>query len=305
MRLSPCAAQVSSKEIAYTLSLQGNIQVKMLKTPSTSLSLLRNLRSPIHEEIRTTKILRRVVEPLLSKTWYKQPRLLTKENYIYVCEEVTEDRKKPNIDVILTQFVEGLGNKWDVVSVRPFYGLSHLIVPGLAMYATPENLKLRDKMRVGKEDLGPVFSTRTSPVMIRMLKSTIVRLPMNRDQGWTVEPWHLRIALRQVGITVPEEAIELPETPITGPDYAGKENKVFLATIYVNKVDRGMIPFRIQHVGKAVRVDEGTEVPFEKLPVEALFPEQEATLQELFPARFKPHGHTDITTSPTKPTDSS
>lgn len=271
----------------------------MLKTPSTTLSLLRNLRSPIHEEIRTAKILRRVVEPLLSKTWYKQPRSLIKENYIYVCEEVTEDRKKPNIDVILTQFVEGLGNKWDVVSVRPFYGLSHLIVPGLAMYATPENLKLRDKMRVEKEDLGPVFSTRTSPVMIRMLKSTIVRLPMNRDQGWTVEPWHLRIALRQVGITVPEEAIELPETPITGPDYAGKENKVFLATIYVNKVDKGMIPFRIQHVGKAVRVDEGTEVPFEKLPVEALFPEQEATLQELFPARFKPHGHTDITTSPT------
>uniref|UniRef100_A0A224Z387 Large ribosomal subunit protein bL9m n=1 Tax=Rhipicephalus zambeziensis TaxID=60191 RepID=A0A224Z387_9ACAR len=277
----------------------------MLKTRSTTLSLLRNFRSPLHEEIRTTTILRRVVPPLLSKTWYKQPRSLVKENYIYVYEEVTENKKKPNIDVILTQFVEGLGNKWDVVSMRPFYGLSHLIVPGLAMYATPENLKLRERMRVEKEDLGPVFSTRTSPVMIRMLKSTIVRLPMNRDQGWTVEPWHLRIALRQAGITVPEEAIELPETPITGPDYAGKENKVFLATIYVNKVDKGMVPFRIQHVGKAVRVDEGTEVPFEKLPVEALFPEQEATLQELFPERFKPHEHTDTTTSPTKPTDSS
>ncbi|KAH7945640.1 hypothetical protein HPB49_013433 [Dermacentor silvarum] len=146
--------------------------------------------------------------PLLSKSWYKTPRLLTKENYIYVCDEITEDKKKPNIDIILTQFVEGLGNKWDIVSVRPFYGLLKLIVPGLALYATPENLKLREKMRVGMEDLGPVFSTRTSPV----------------------------------GITVPEEAIELPETPITGPDYAGKENKVFLATIYVNKVDKGMIP---------------------------------------------------------------
>lgn len=277
----------------------------MLKTSSASLSLLRNLQSPLHQEVRATQILRRVVHPLLSKTWYKKPRSLIKENYIYVCEEETENRKKPNIDVILTQFVEGLGNKWDIVSVRPFYGLSHLIVPGLAMYATPENLKLREKMRVETADLGPVFSTRTSPVMIRMLKSTIIRLPMNRDEGWTVEPWHLRIALRQAGITVPEEAIELPETPITGPDYAGKENKVFFATIYVNKVDKGMVPFRIQHVGKAVRVDEGTEVPFEKLPVEALFPEQEATLQEFFPERFKPHELAGSTISPTKPTDSS
>ncbi|KAH7944854.1 hypothetical protein HPB49_001275 [Dermacentor silvarum] len=251
----------------------------------------------------TTKILRRVVPPLLSKSWYKTPRLLTKENYIYVCDEITEDKKKPNIDIILTQFVEGLGNKWDIVSVRPFYGLLKLIVPGLALYATPENLKLREKMRV--VNLGPVFSTRTSPVTIRMLKSKIIRLPMNRDQGWTVEPWHLRSALRQAGITVPEEAIELPETPITGPDYAGKENKVFLATIYVNKVDKGMIPFRIQHVGKAVRVDEGSEVPFKKLPVEALFPEQEATLKELFPAKFKPCEHMDTTTSPIKPTASS
>lgn len=278
-------------------AFQSNIPAKMLKTPSTTLCLLRNLGSPIREQIRTTKILRRVVEPYLSKTWYKTPRALRKENYIYVYEEITERKKKPNIDVILTQFVEGLGNKWDVVSVRPFYGLSHLIVPGLAMYVTPENLKLREKMRVEKEDLGPVFSTRTSPVTIRMLKSTIIRLPMNRDQGWTVEPWHLRIALRQAGITVPEEAIELPETPITGPDYAGKENKVFLATIYVNKVDKGVIPFRIQHVGRTIRLDEGTEVPFEKLPVEALFPEQEATLQELFPARFKSQGHTESTTT--------
>lgn len=278
----------------------------MLKTPpSTTVSLLRSLRSPVHDQIRTTKILRRVVPPLLSKSWYKTPRLLTKENYIYVCDEITEEKKKPNIDIILTQFVEGLGNKWDIVSVRPFSGLLKLIVPGLALYATPENLKLREKMRVGMEDLGPVFSTRTSPVTIRMLKSTIIRLPMNRDQGWTVEPWHLRSALRQAGITVPEEAIELPETPITGPDYAGKENKVFLATIYVNKVDKGMIPFRIQHVSKAVRVDEGSEVPFKKLPVEALFPEQEATLKELFPAKFKPCEHMDTTTSPIKPTASS
>ncbi|KAK8778374.1 hypothetical protein V5799_020283 [Amblyomma americanum] len=279
----------------------------MLKTAasSTTRALLGSAQSTACAQVRTTKILRRVVTPPLSKLWYKTPRILSKEHFIYEYEEVTEFKKKPNIDVILTQFVEGLGNKWDIVSVKPFYGLTHLIVPGLAMYATPENLKLRDEMKVGKEDLGPVYSSRFSPVTLRMLKSTIIRLPMNREEGWTVEPWHLRIALRQAGITVPEVSIEVPETPITGPDYAGKENKVFLATIYVNKVDKGVVPFRIQHVGKAVRVDESSEVPFEKLPVEALFPEQEASLQELFPTQFKPREQVATTTTPVKPSTSS
>uniref|UniRef100_A0A1E1XFX5 Large ribosomal subunit protein bL9m n=1 Tax=Amblyomma aureolatum TaxID=187763 RepID=A0A1E1XFX5_9ACAR len=278
----------------------------MLKTAasSTTRALLKSAQSTACAQVRTTKILRRIVTPRPSKLWYKTPRTLRKDHFIYDYEEVTEFKKKPNIDVILTQFVEGLGNKWDIVSVRPFYGLTQLIVPGLATYVTPESLKLRNEMRVGKEDLGPVYSSPFSPVTLRMLKSTVVRLPMNQEQGWTVEPWHLRIALRQAGITVPEESIELPETPITGPDYTGKENKVFLATIYINKVDKGVVPFRIQHVGKAIRVDESSEVPFEKLPVEALLPEQEASLQELFPTRFKPREHV-ATTTPVKPSASS
>uniref|UniRef100_G3MRW7 Large ribosomal subunit protein bL9m n=1 Tax=Amblyomma maculatum TaxID=34609 RepID=G3MRW7_AMBMU len=278
----------------------------MLKAAASSTTrALLSAQSTVCAQVRTTKVLRRIVVPRPSKLWYKTPRGLRKENFIYDYEEITEFNKKPNIDVILTQFVEGLGNKWDIVSVRPFYGLTQLIVPGLAMYVTPENLKLRDEMKVGKEDLGPVYSTRSSPVTLRMLKSKIVRLPMNQELGWTVEPWHLRIALRQAGITVPEESIELPETPITGPDYTGKENKVFLATIYINKVDKGVVPFRIQHVGKTIRVDESSEVPFEKLPVQALLPEQEASLQELFPAQFKPCEHIATTAAPVKPSASS
>lgn len=272
---------------------------------STKRALLKSVQSTACVQVRTTKILRRVATPRPSKLWYKTPRTLRKEHFIYEYEEITEFKKKPNIDVILTEFVEGLGNKWDIVSVEPVYGLTHLIVPGLATYMTPENLKLRDEMRVAKEDLGPVYSSPFSPVTLRMLKSTIVRLPMNQEQGWAVEPWHLRIALRQAGITVPEESIELPETPITGPDYTGKENKVFLATIYINKVDKGVVPFRIQHVGKAIRGDESSEVPFEKLPVEALLPEQEASLEELFPTRFKPREHIATTTTLTKPSASS
>lgn len=48
--------------------------------------------------------------------------------------------KKADIDVILTSYVEGLGQPGDQVSVRPYSGYEKVIVPGLAVYATPENI---------------------------------------------------------------------------------------------------------------------------------------------------------------------
>lgn len=45
--------------------------------------------------------------------------------------------KKPNIEVILTSYVEGIGRKGDVVSVTPTFGYDKLLLPGLATYVTP------------------------------------------------------------------------------------------------------------------------------------------------------------------------
>lgn len=43
------------------------------------------------------------------------------------------------IEVVLTTFVNGLGNVGDKVSVKPNYAYNNLLLPGLAVYATPEN----------------------------------------------------------------------------------------------------------------------------------------------------------------------
>lgn len=32
---------------------------------------------------------------------------------------------------------------------------------------------------------------------MRLLKALVVKLPMNKEVDWTVETWHLRMALRQ------------------------------------------------------------------------------------------------------------
>ncbi|CAN7983860.1 unnamed protein product [Ixodes hexagonus] len=245
-------------------------------------ALLGKLHPLRHEQIRTTIIVKRVHTPQLSKIWYKTPRTLRKRHFLYEYDEITEHKKKEPMDIILTDVVEGLGNKWDVVSVCPVYGLTQLITPGLAMYATPDNLALREKMKLDKTDLGPVYSSRFVPKTMRLLKSLVVKLPMNKEVGWTVQPWHLRMALRQTGVVVPEDSIELPDTPISGPDIS-KENKVFAATVLINKVDRVPVLFRIQHASRKLSDDVVSEVPYDKLPVEALLPEQRDLLRELVP----------------------
>lgn len=69
---------------------------------------------------------------------------------------------------------------------------------------------------------------------------------MNKDHPWKVEKWHVRASLRKAGIFVPDEAIELPKEPITGPDLS-KQNKEFCCTITINNCEKATARFRIHH----------------------------------------------------------
>lgn len=76
----------------------------------------------------------------LTKKGY-EPKRLKKRSYIYEFVKDTNLEPRPNLDVILTKYVEGLGNIGDKVSVKPHYGYNHLLLPGLAVYASPSNLE--------------------------------------------------------------------------------------------------------------------------------------------------------------------
>lgn len=45
------------------------------------------------------------------------------------------------MNVILTSFVDGLGNAGDKVTVPQNYAYIHLLLPRLAVYDTPENVE--------------------------------------------------------------------------------------------------------------------------------------------------------------------
>lgn len=57
---------------------------------------------------------------------------------------IHEDRR---LKVILTDYVEGYGNRGDVVDVPVNFGRFELILAGKALYATPFNLKLMEEDR--------------------------------------------------------------------------------------------------------------------------------------------------------------
>jgi large subunit ribosomal protein L9 len=62
-------------------------------------------------------------------------------HFVYELVEDQNVKKKPNIDVILTTYVDGLGKRGEIVNVKPQYAYEKLLLPGLAVYKTPKNIE--------------------------------------------------------------------------------------------------------------------------------------------------------------------
>jgi len=63
----------------------------------------------------------------------------------------------------------------------------------------------------------------------------VISVSMNKDEPWTIEPWHIRVSLRKMNVHVlSDESIELPKHPISGPDLTleGKSFVVYITVSY-------------------------------------------------------------------------
>jgi large subunit ribosomal protein L9 len=79
------------------------------------------------------------------------------------------------------------------------------------------------------------------------LSRALLDISMNKEQPWTIEPWHIRLSARKAGIIIKDDdAIELPAGKITGPDVS-LEGKEFYVTITVNKTEKVNVRCRIHH----------------------------------------------------------
>lgn len=149
------------------------------------------------------------------------------------------------MDVVLTAFVDGIGDKGDVVSLKQHYAYNRLLLPGLAVYKTAENLA-----RYTKTDSEKSVVTHSSPFAqrtVNVLESRILAVVMNKDNPWVLQPWHIRASLRKAGITAALDAIELPPgEPITGPAMLN-QNKEFVVTVTVNGLEKAQVRCRLHH----------------------------------------------------------
>ncbi|XP_055373863.1 39S ribosomal protein L9, mitochondrial [Condylostylus longicornis] len=242
----------------------------MLRNMMNAICKVSSCKNVMIQPVRNTFVLKRRYEPLLHKKNAK-PKLLKAKYFIYDLVEDTSIKKRPNVEVILKSYVDGVGKKGDIVSLKPEFAYNKLILPGLATYKTEENIKkyvLSEDEKVEELHSSP-FAQRT----VNMIQSLTLSIVMNKDEPWKLEPWHIRVSLRKAGYYCTDECITMPDQPIEGPDL-NKEGKVFNVTITINKLEKANLKCRIHHWSTNPSEKLPYVPEFWKLDAEPLFVEE-------------------------------
>lgn len=199
------------------------------------------------------------------------PKPLRARHFVYDFVEDGNVIKKPDISIILTDYVDGVGYKGDVVSLSPYKAYNKYLLSGLGVYDTPENrIKYDTEARLNEERQSP-YIQRT----INVFGWRKVAVSMNRFNPWIIEPWHIRASMRKAGLYVLNDSqIELPKTPIHGPDLE-KEGKEFYVTITFNKTEKARVRCRIHHVTLDPKKRVPSELNWWERDGELLFPDED------------------------------
>ncbi|CAD0203914.1 unnamed protein product [Chrysodeixis includens] len=230
-----------------------------------------------HQQTRNTFVLKRKHPLPLHKKGGK-PTKMRGRHFVYDLVEDTDIVKKPDIKVILNQFVNGVGVKGDVLSLRPTIAYRDYLMPGLAVYASPENLE-KYKYVENEPQAEDIYSSPYVRRTLGRLSKLVLQITMNKLQPWTLEPWHISASFRKSGFIVPEHAIEMPPVQIKGPDLS-LQDKEFLITVTINNREKAKVRCRIHHWATGL-----DRLPWEefhwKKPKEALIPEQAEELEKI------------------------
>lgn len=172
---------------------------------------------------------------------------LKAKHFIYDLVVDTNIKKQPDLEVVLTTYVKGIGNKGDIVALRPNQAYNKLLLPGLAVYKNPKNMeKYKIQESSGEERK---HSSPTAQRCVDIIERMILKVNMNRHNPWVIEPLHILVSLRMAGINIKdndESCIELPKQPINGPDL-NKQNKEFISIITINQCEKARLRCRINH----------------------------------------------------------
>ncbi|XP_049621905.1 39S ribosomal protein L9, mitochondrial [Suncus etruscus] len=146
----------------------------------------------------------------------RTPRL-RRRHRVYRLLEDTKHRPQEPLQLLLTQSVEELGVRGDLVSVKKSLGRNRLLPQGLAVYASPENKKLfEEERRMRQEGKLEKLQTKAGEATVKFLKSCHLEVGMKNNVKWELNPEIVaRHFFKNLGIVVAPHALKLPEESIT------------------------------------------------------------------------------------------
>ncbi|XP_045625305.1 large ribosomal subunit protein bL9m [Procambarus clarkii] len=236
---------------------------------------------PLLQQVRTTFILKRRTKVELAKAHKGlTSRRLKARHFVYDLVEATNSRKQDPVKVILMDSVDGLGSKGQVLEVRPNKARNQLLLPGIAVYASPENVEKYSTLMIeaSKEEDQP--SSQYARQTAEQLSLQVISVSMNLKNPWQLERWHVRVAFRKAGIYLPDDALTLPSEPIIGPDLS-LQGKEFVVRVKINNKEETPVRCRINHYATNPRDRLPWIYHHWELPAEPIFPEEAPILQEL------------------------
>lgn len=189
----------------------------------------------LQQPMRNTCIFRRMHPPKLPRKGFEKLPFrasLKRREYVYILEENTNCQPQGNMQILLTEDVEGVGLTGDLVEVKKSLARNHLLPNRAAVYASPENLEKYTE--ISQKLAADTRQSLSAQKTLRQLSGLELPVPMHPLNPWILNTQHLRVAFRLAGVEVPEHCISLPEEPVTKPgvtDVKVRINKLDVATI--------------------------------------------------------------------------
>ncbi|XP_077997027.1 large ribosomal subunit protein bL9m-like [Glandiceps talaboti] len=188
----------------------------LINTARVQTRLLLRSATLMAQPCRTAVVVERLVQPGLSKIGAR-PKIKPRHK-VY---KVVKDTRKPppsEMQLILIQDVQRYGKKGDIVTVSKKVGRNKLLAPGLAVYPLPDNIQ---EYCLAKQTSDKTESISNLSVMalktIEFLKKKPVTIAVKDDIKFEISKYHVSDTYEsKLGVVVPENAVTLPETPITG-----------------------------------------------------------------------------------------
>lgn len=214
---------------------------------SLKTGLIRQTGAAFYQQHRTATVLRRVNQPPILgpyATKYQIDQTVFKDNKYRRYEvEISDDEEKTAetpIKIILLKSLEDYGKRGQILSIPRHLALKDLLLPGLAIYASPENLNIYKDIIIAEDSIQ--YSSEIVRKVLSRLSRLCVPVLMSRNHPWTLERWHIRSSMRKIGLEVNDvESVRLPDQTISGPD-DNLESKEFPIWLKIN--DFETVPFR-------------------------------------------------------------